>query len=349
MRVTTKMMSNSYIRNVNQLTSGTSNSLNQLSSGMKIFRASENTAAAVKAYQTRTALNRNAGYKSNLSHADQVITSTESVLINMQEQLKEGKAKIVQALNTTNNASNRRTIAGELRTIRNQMLEYMNSNDSGFYIFGGSNTEYKPFSLAADGTMLYNGNPLTELTDEELISQLTSDSLYVDIGLVPEFNNDDTVRRNTILEYSIPGINIMGYGKSELYDVDGNLMKDENGDPIVASNNIYDLLTQLINEFEKPDGEYNHNIADALYGRFETLSDVVTNQLTDIGAKSTYIEYTQTRLDTLNINLQSKQSDIEDVDYAESYITYTSLYTSYQAALRIGSQIIGPSLFDYMR
>lgn len=422
MRVTSKMMQNTYLRNTNALTRGTQNSLNQLSSGMKIFRASEDTAAAVKAYQVRTSLLRNVGYKSNLSHADAVLTSSESVLMGIESTLKEAKGKIVQSLNTPTGEDGRKIIAGELKSIQDQIFQALNTNDSGFYIFGGSNTDQKPFTLGANGELLYNGHTLSELPNNQedaTVRALSDDSLYLDIGLAPEFLVNGRVDKNTVFEYSVTGIDVVGYGMSGLtnpkdgsvvyssvvktsgnataaasfgkeFTYDGSKWVNANdssetyadsealkaalgfdaisGTPVEgtkiavaadgaitvenvqaqAPNNLYDVIGALVAEFSKPEGEYDPQLADALYSRFETAVDTVTTQLTAIGAKTSYIEYSESRISTQNINLKQKQSSIEDVDYAEGYTTYTSLYTSYQAALQIGSKIIGPSLFDYL-
>lgn len=366
MRVTSKMMQNTYLKNVNALTTGTHHSLNQLSSGMKIFKASEDTAAAVKAYQVRTSLNRNVGYTSNLSHADQVLTSSESVLLGIETILKEAKGKISQAINSPNSPADRKIIAGELESIQDQIFQAMNSNDSGFYVFGGSNSDKKPFEIdEATGKLMYNGSILTDLhdgADDATIHALSDDSLYLDIGLAPEFDADGNVIKSTVFEYSITGIDVMGYGESALFDpktgepvyqldATGHKVLDVDGNPIqmTATNNLYDIIGAIAKEIRKDgDSGYSADVVEALYGRFEEAVNTVTTQLTNIGAKTSYIEYSESRIGTQDLNLKEKQSQIEDVDYAESYTTYTSLYTSYQAALQVGSKIIGPSLFDYL-
>ena len=418
MRVTSKMMQRTYLKNVNSLTSGTQNSLNQLSSGMKLFKASENTAAAVKAYQVRTSLNRNEGYTSNLSHADAVLTSSESVLLGIEDRLKEAKAKITQALNTTNSDSERATIATELASIQDQIFQAMNSNDSGFYVFGGSNSDSKPFDTDANGNLTYNGHTLADLPNDPTdatVHALSHDALYLDVGLAPELDADENIISSTVFEYSITGIDVMGYGKTVVspgkatvadtstgitgvsggytgladdtltyktvavdgvaengwYNAAGELIDPADvgltvegtpaaGDKIeakagdVVSSNLYDILGELVKEFNKKDGAsgsagYSVDRAEDLLAVFDTAVATVTTQLTNIGSKTSYIEYSQNRISTLDINLNQKQADIEDVNYAEAFTTFTSLYTSYQAALNVGSKIIGPSLFDYMR
>ncbi|MBQ7605757.1 MAG: hypothetical protein IJU59_04655 [Firmicutes bacterium] len=415
MRVTSKMMQRTYLKNVNSLTSGTQNSLNQLSSGMKLFKASENTAAAVKAYQVRTSLNRNEGYSSNLSHADAVLTSSESVLLGVEDRLKEAKAKITQALNTTNSENERATIASELASIQDQIFQAMNSNDSGFYVFGGSNTNSKPFGTDANGQLTYNGETLSTLANDPLdptVHALSHDALYLDVGLAPELDADENVISSTVFEYSITGIDVMGYGRTVVTPGSASVTAGSvtvsgdytglddavytyktvandgvaadgwykgtdteptdlselglivtgtpaSGDTIdatagdVVSSNLYDVLGELVKEFTKSDdagsASYSVDRAEKLLAVFDTAVATVTTQLTNIGAKTSYIEYSENRISTLDINLNQKQADIEDVNYAEAFTTFSSLYTSYQAALNIGSKIIGPSLFDYMR
>ena len=284
---------------------------------------------------------------------------------------------------------------------------------SGFYSFGGSNSDTKPFSTdETTGQLMYNGKILADLPNDPTdptVHALSHDALYLDVGLAPELNADESIISSTVFEYSITGIDVMGYGKTVVspgtatvdgtstgitgvsggytgladatytydavtdgwYNAAGELVDladvgltvsgtAASGDKIdakagdVVSSNLYDILGELINEFNKKDSAsgsagYSVDRAENLLEVFDTAVATVTTQLTNIGSKTSYIEYSQNRISTLDINLNQKQADIEDVNYAEAFTTFTSLYTSYQAALNVGSKIIGPSLFDYMR
>ena len=69
MRITNKMITTQYTRSLNRLAAELNRLNNQVSSGRKFAKASENTSAAVKAFQLRKDMSRIEGYKENIAHA----------------------------------------------------------------------------------------------------------------------------------------------------------------------------------------------------------------------------------------------------------------------------------------
>ncbi|MDI9493570.1 MAG: flagellar hook-associated protein FlgL [Bacillota bacterium] len=341
MRITNKMITTQYTRSLNRLAAELNRLNNQVSSGRKFAKASENTSAAVKAFQLRKDMSRIEGYKENIAHAKSTLTNAESALMHIEELMRTTTEKIITGLNDTQSWEERAIIATELRSLQAQLLQTLNSTASDSYYFGGTNTETKPFEVI-DGKLYYNGYdldlPLPAGTPEEneaKLKELASDTLYIDIGLSVKFDPaTGEIDEGTVFGYSIAGINVVGSGTTT---VEGE----------EVSNNIYNLLGALAAEFESEN--YSHAKADALFGHLKDASQGIMRTITEIGAKTSYLDFMAERLEDQDFNLQERQVDVEGIDPAEAIINFETQKFAYNAALQMGARIIQPSIFDFMR
>jgi flagellar hook-associated protein 3 FlgL len=341
MRITNKMITTQYTRSLNNLAAELNRLNTQVSSGRKFAKASENTSAAVKAFQLRKDMSRISGYEENIAHAKSTLTNAESALMHIEELMHTATEKIITGLNGTQSREERAILATELRSIQEQLLQTLNSTASDSYYFGGTNTETKPFEVVG-GKLYYNGYDLdlplpadTPEANEALFKALEADTLYLDIGLSVQFDPvSGEVDPNTVFGYSIAGINIVGRGTAT---VGGE----------VVSNNIYNLLGSLAAEFESEN--YSHDKADALYGHLKNAAQGIMRTITQIGAKTSYLDFMAERLGNQTFNLQERQVEVEGIDPAEAIINFEAQKFAYNAALQMGARIIQPSIFDFMR
>lgn len=334
MRITNRMITSKYVRSLNQISSDLNRLNNKVTSGRAFTKASENTSAAIRAYQLRRDMSKSEGFMTNIQHAETTLRNSESSIMHIQELVQNAQTKIIQGVNSTQSEGERKIIATELRNIQDQMLQTLNGSSSDMYYFGGTNTTEKPFTLdSATGKLMYNGTPLDSL-DATTANPLLSDSRFVDIGLNVRVDASGEIDNTSVFKYSIPGLQITGYGQE---DVNGETM----------SANIYDLIGRMATELEKDSG-YDKDMADALLGKIQQTSPKVVHALTDVGAKTSYLEFITDRLETKEFNDQERQMELEAADPAETIIYFKSQEAAYNAALQMGTKIIQPSIFDYM-
>jgi len=337
MRITYRMMTSRYSTNLNSLSKDLDKLNTQVATGRKYARTSEDVASAVRGYQIRRNLAKVEGYQDNIQHAQSFLTNSESTLSQIQSSLAEATDKVLQGMNGTQSDSDRKIIATELRTIQAQLLETMNTDVSGQYLFGGTNNQ-KPFEVVA-GKLEYNGNRLDDLIKgSPEADRLENDKMYVDIGLGVSFDEiSGDVNPSSVFNYSFPGLSFMGMG------VDSTVISGED-----VSNNLYDLLGRIATEFEKDDAVYSSDNVSGLYGLFKDNSLKAYQTTTEIGAKTQYLEFMTSRYETQNFNLQERQVEVEGVDAAYTYIAFQSQKVAYQAALQMGQSVVQQSVFDYM-
>lgn len=331
MRITNRMITSKYVRSLNQISSDLNRLNNKVTSGRSFTKASENTSAAIRAYQLRRDMSKSEGFMANIQHAETTLRNSESSIMHIQELVQNAQTKIIQGVNGTQSESERKIIATELRNIQDQMLQTLNGSSSDMYYFGGTNTTEKPFTLDTDGKLMYNGTPLDDPALDS--ASLLADSRFVDIGLNVRVDASGTIDNTSVFKYSIPGLQITGYGQEII-----------NGEPI--STNLYDLIGRMAAELESVN--YDSDMANKLIGKLQQTSPKVVHALTDVGAKTSYLEFITDRLETKEFNDQERQMKLEAADPAETIIYFKSQEAAYNAALQMGTKIIQPSIFDYM-
>lgn len=322
MRLTNNMIMRKYMANLNTSLTTLNNLNEQVSSGMKFSKMSEDPATALKAFQVRRNLSQITLYKSNVLDIQNSLSDIEFSISNLNTTLSDINVQIIQGRTGTYNASDKIVIANTLKDMQQQILEISNSKFSGKFIFGGPNVMQPPFTLGTDNKLLYNGVDVDTGT-------FTNEAIYVDIGLGLSTDTAGNIIPQSAFNKSHPGSELLGTG----VDADG------------ISNNLYNVVGEIAKMFETNDLT---NI-DKYVNKFSKNVEEVMVQYANVGEKSKSLEYLSNRLDTDENNALHKQNDLEAVDLAKSILDFKNQEMSYNAALQMGAKILQLSLVDYLR
>lgn len=112
----------------------------QLNSGSKINRPSDDPVIAVKGMDYRTQLAKNEQYSRNMNEVHSWLDTSDEALDQVGSALHRIQELVTQAANDTNTPEDRSTIAVEIKQIQLQIRDLANSQISGDYIFAGTNT-----------------------------------------------------------------------------------------------------------------------------------------------------------------------------------------------------------------
>ncbi len=322
MRITNKMITNTYMINLNNSYTRM-NKLNEKTyTGRKYLKASEDPATALKAYQVRQSLSKIELYKNNVSEVKGLFTEVETAVSNVNSILGEVMEQLIQARGTTSQGD-LNAIGQVIRNYQGQILSISNSNFAGRYIFGGNNMKNMPFTLDASGNLQYQAMDVNNNTP------FPKEEQYYDIGLGLATDGAGNILAGTALNIASPGSEFFGTG----VDADG------------FSNNVYNLLGQIAQLLEDGNVEDLGKIMNKLEERnSEVLLDYVS-----IGQRSNFIEFLAKRFDVDETNALEKQQRLEGIDPAKAIIEFNMQELSYKAALQMGAKIIQPSLLDYLR
>ncbi len=140
-------MTNNYLKQLN----GTYNQYTKLmeqSDGDKLHRASDDSVGYSKLLRYENSQAGNLQYQSNVSTALSWMKNSDSVLVNVTENLKTFNEKVVQASNSTNNESDMNDIGKELMSLIQETVQEMNTQMGERYLFSGQSDMVMPFTLS---------------------------------------------------------------------------------------------------------------------------------------------------------------------------------------------------------
>ncbi|NNU91021.1 flagellar hook-associated protein FlgL [Anoxybacillus sp. CHMUD] len=149
MRVTQMMLANNTLRNVSKSYDKLGTYQQQLATGKKIHRPSEDPVVAMKGMHYRTSLTEIEQFQRNLSEAYTWMENSESALNHTTNVLQRARELVVQAKNGTLGPEDRQAIAREIEQLKKDLVQVANTKVAGKYIFNGTNIEQAP---VADGT-----------------------------------------------------------------------------------------------------------------------------------------------------------------------------------------------------
>ena len=158
-RVSTSQIHHSAMESMSNQHAKLSRTQQQVASGKKIFKPSEDPVAASRIVTMKDTLSSIEQNQSNINSARARITLAEGVLNNVVESLHRVRELTVQANNDSQNESTRLFIADEIKQIQGSILSLANTTDSNNeYLFAGNLSRFKPFSRNEAGGFEYNGD-----------------------------------------------------------------------------------------------------------------------------------------------------------------------------------------------
>ncbi|MDN4492196.1 flagellar hook-associated protein FlgL [Ureibacillus aquaedulcis] len=141
MRVTQSMLSNNMLRNLSSSYSKMADLQNQINTGKKVTRPSDDPVTAIKGMSYRTDLNKVEQFERNMTQVNSWLDSSDDALGQVGEALTRVKELVVQAANDTNTADDRQKIKLEIEQIRSQIQDVANTKVADKFIFSGTKTQ----------------------------------------------------------------------------------------------------------------------------------------------------------------------------------------------------------------
>ena len=340
MRITT----NAILRNYNKNLSTSMKNLDMMRSRVmtqrKFMSTSEDPSSALRA----TSLERK--YAKNNDYLDTVedIQSHQNAQEDSAMQISNialvlAKQYGIEGMNGTNHSKEtRQTYADAWRGAQQSMLLSLNATYGDEYVFGGSDAKNVPFTLEevnGKQVLKYRGEDVTD-GDMDKLTQLSKDTHFIDLGFgldVTDSANPPDGKYNidpaTAFNTSLPGINLVGYGK------DGN-------DP----KNMVLLAGMVADELEKEPFDYDRY--KELVGKFEDGRNDLLSQVTILGTQTEFLTTTKERLENNKIQIAEDYDNVVNVDMAEAIMDFSWAQYVYNASLKVGNNILTPSFIDFM-
>ena len=187
--------------------------------------------------------------------------------------------------------------------------------------------------------------------DLKKLQAMAGEEMYIDLGMGAAESSPNSPIKGTYFNSALCGVDFLGYGV------------DEDGDPL----NLALIMRELADVFDTWDEDtqgYNPELAKdtaaglsgkqleekafRLLDKLKAAQEHTTERWVNLDANSDYLQSNQTLLETQQVDLNIRILEIEKVDMAEAITSFSWEQYCYNAALKIGNQLLSQTLIDYM-
>ena len=144
MRVTQSMLSANSLRNISSSYNKLNQLSNQVSTGKKITKPSDDPVVAMKGMYYRSSLSEVEQYKRNLSELYLWMDNSESAMNQASSGLDRVRELLVQGKTDTNGKDEKNAIAEEINQIKEDLVNVANTKVNGKYLFHGTDVSNPP-------------------------------------------------------------------------------------------------------------------------------------------------------------------------------------------------------------
>lgn len=162
MRIATSMIFDAGVSAINKQTASLLKLQQQVATGRRILTPADDPVGAARALEVTQSKDILAQYSTNQQNANSALGLEETQLASINDMFARLKELTVQAGNATLSASDRKSIAFELRARFDELLGLANAADGqGQYMFSGYMGSTKPFSGSVDQLNALAANEIT--------------------------------------------------------------------------------------------------------------------------------------------------------------------------------------------
>lgn len=196
MRVTQSMLSGNMLRNLSNSYSKLGKVQEQINTGKKVTRPSDDPVVAMKGISYRTELNKVEQFSRNIGEAHNWLDTSDDTLDKVNSTLQRANELMIQASNGTMTDSDRESVDSELQQLREHVQSLANTKIGNRYIFSGTRTTTAPFVKntgypavnPVDATDAYNKSVEIEVFD--------GINMKINTNAIPMFNEIDKMFEN---------------------------------------------------------------------------------------------------------------------------------------------------------
>lgn len=168
MRISDTFKNNHFFNSIRKNQADTAIFQQQLASGKRVTKASDNPAAFTRSRTVNSFINANEQYLSNINRASNLVGTSLDALERITDRVISLKSLLVNASNDTLNSDSREKMGTQARMLKEQIFDTLNTKWQGIHVFGGSNGSKPAFTF--------------DETTESFVSESTSDVLRIPIS-----------------------------------------------------------------------------------------------------------------------------------------------------------------------
>jgi flagellar hook-associated protein 3 FlgL len=341
MRITNKMLSKNFLRDMRTNLRNMQTLQQQLTSGKEVRRPSDNPFKVARSMQLHSQINTNKQYNDNIKDTINWLDTTDTALDQVGNVLQRVRELLISGGNAAYGESERRAIKDEISERLGELSQILNTNFDGKYIFGGTRGTTKPVDIDVDPN-----------TGNSMIVYHKRGGGALDVNSTdPKHANDGNelnmikaklsveISQGVTMEYNVSAADVLEFTNG-------------NGDSV----KLGDLLSRIMNHLSGKSADGLQDDADAvsklMNEDLRDITDAMNNLLrirSEVGAKSNRMESARNKNIDENFNLTEILSMTEDIDITEKTMQYAVMQTVYMASLQTSARVLQPSLMDFLR
>ena len=384
MRVTNSSYYRNFTNSINDVHGRLNKSMNKVSSGKAYEKASDNPLAYYEGKKIDNQYQDTLSKLGLITNVKNRLYQQELGARSIQNRLSEAKKKIEYVRSDSNNSDMQivQTVRDDLLQKQQSMVNDLNAQYQNNYIFGGSDTTTPPFTLSADGRELTfdhtfagddsatkmvmtltqqadgtyqyefsgtKGNPPANMDSDETLDNIVKamrETGYMDVGY------GNISEPDTLLDTNTGGLNLItGLSAGAMNAMSDSQAKDEvikrlNNSPVALVGKAVIASDNYIG------GGSREDFSSALGTVMDTMTDTehsVSTVYSDLGNKYSLLESTEEKLTTIKLALTEQYKEKLGADTYEAITEMFSYQQTYNAALRVGSNMMSSSLFDFVK
>lgn len=200
MRVTQGMLSGNMMRNLMNSQNKFDKYMEQLNTGKKISKPSDDPVIAMKGIGYRTQVVQVEQYKRNVGEINNWMDNSDSALDETTKALQRMRELTIKASSSTNDKDELASIREEVEQLEEHIMDLANTNVNGKYIFNGSNTKDRPVNADGKVTGISEDNKdvVIDVGNETKIKvnvppgTVFTEQLFEDIAALKDALNDES-------------------------------------------------------------------------------------------------------------------------------------------------------------
>jgi flagellar hook-associated protein 3 FlgL len=315
MRITNNMVSDRVIADLQARYAAMADTQLQISTGRSVNQPSDDPTAAAQERLRLSELSGIKGSQSSVDGAQSALNASESSMEGVRSVLSRANELALAGANGSLSQADRVTIANEIDQLIKSAKDSMNTKVGDSYIFSGTASDVAPYADATGDA--YQGDNGALLRDGGAGVVLQTNPSFVPAGgsaAVP-----------------LTADAILGNGSA------------------AGDGRVLDALTQLSAHLRGGTPADLQAIQGTDLQAIKANQTAVSSAISAIGAMSNRATAATSRLDDLEATAKQNIDDLTGVDMAKAITDYTAQSAAYEASLKVGAQIIQPSLLQFLR
>jgi flagellar hook-associated protein 3 FlgL len=287
----------------------------QISTGRRVNKPSDDPLAAGTERLRTADLEGIKRSQDSVSSASSWLKASETGLSSIQDLLSRARELTVSAANGSMDAAGRGLIADEIDQLVKSAKDAVNVKFGDSYIFSGTASDTPPYTAATGDAYQGDGNAV--IREAGPTAQLQINPSFVPVG--------------GGAAQPLSALTVLGGGTA------------------AGDGRFLDTLETLSAHLRAGTPAAIAALGSTDLQRLDANQKALSSALAGVGAMMNRADATGSRLSDLQDLTDKGIDDLTGVDLAKAINDFTSKQSAYQAALKVGSQIIQPSLVDFLR